>query len=82
MMKNDDKITSVQLAATLIVQMLGIASLSFPRDVAARAGASGWVLVVLGALVAMVFSVIVTGLGRMYINDTFVEYSKKIVGVF
>ncbi|SHF13534.1 spore germination protein [Caldanaerobius fijiensis DSM 17918] len=82
MIKNDDKITSTQLASTLIIQMLGIASLSLPRDVATQGGSSGWTLVVLGALAAMVFSLVVTRLGRMFVNDTFVEYSKKIVGNF
>lgn len=82
MIKNDDKITPIQLSATLIVQMLSIASLSLPSDVTTYAGASGWILVVSGTLLAMMFSLIVTRLSRMFAGDTFVEYSKKITGKF
>jgi spore germination protein len=77
---NNDRITVPQTVALLITTILGTGILSLPRNVANAAGSDGWLLVLLGGVFAFVSSLIVGVLVKKFPQDTFIEYSQKVLG--
>jgi len=80
MLTNNDKITVPQTVALIITTMLSTGILSLPRDVANAAGSDGWLLVLFGGILAFVSSLIVGFLVKRFPQDTFIEYSQKVLG--
>lgn len=81
MLNNNDRITPKQMTVIIITTLIGIGILSLPRNVVEKAGPDGWVLVLLGGLVALFVSFIITRLGTLFPGETFVEYSRRILSV-
>jgi spore germination protein len=77
---NNDRITVPQTVALLITTILGTGILSLPRNVANAAGSDGWLLVLSGGVFAFVSSLIVGALVKKFPQDTFIEYSQKVLG--
>lgn len=82
MLTNNDKITVPQAITLIITTIVGTGILSLPGDVARIADSDGWIIVLLGSLIILACSFAIAILLRRYPQDTFVEYSQKIVGRF
>ncbi|MDI3480624.1 MAG: spore germination protein [Tepidanaerobacteraceae bacterium] len=80
MLTNNDKITVSQTVALLITTMLATGILALPRHVANIAGSDGWLLVIFAGITAFASSLIVGALVKRFPQDTFIEYSQKVVG--
>lgn len=80
MLTNNDKITVPQTVALVIITILGTGVLSLPRNVAEAAGSDGWILVILGGIFAFGMSLLIGALVKKFPQDTFVEYSQKVLG--
>lgn len=80
MLTNNDLITVPQTVALIITTILEIGLLSLPRDVAIYANSDGWIVVIIGGALAFVGSLVLSILIRRFPNDTFVEYSQKVIG--
>lgn len=80
MLTNNDKITVPQTVALMITTILEIGLLSLPRDVAIYGNSDGWILVITGGILAFGGSLILSTLIRRFPNDTFIEYSQKVIG--
>jgi spore germination protein len=73
-----EKITSNQLMAIMISTIIGIGILTLPRTVTEAVGPDGWLLVLVGGVVAIITSVVISKLGLMFPGKTMVEYSRDI----
>lgn len=82
MLTDNDKITTSQAVILLITIILGTGILSLPRDAARIAGSDGWLIVLLGGLLTLFGSFFTAYLIRNFPEDTFVDYSEKLVGKF
>jgi spore germination protein len=80
MLTNNDKITIPQAISLLITTIIGTGVLSLPGHVSRAADSDGWILVILGSLMVLAGGLIVGVLLKRYPQDTFVEYSQKIIG--
>lgn len=82
MLTNNDLITVPQAVVLMIMTILEIGLLILPREVAVYAGSDGWILVIIGGLLALAGSLVLSTLIRRFPGDTFIEYSEKVVGKF
>lgn len=80
MLTNNDLITVPQTVALMITTILEIGLLSLPRQVAAYANSDGWIIVIIGGILAFVGSLILSALIKLFPNDTFIEYSQRVMG--
>ena len=78
-MNNQEKITSNQLIAIMISTIIGIGVLTLPRAVTEAAGPDGWLLVLVGGVVVMIVSVIISKLGLMFPGKTVVEFGGYVI---
>lgn len=79
LMNEKEKITSNQLMAIMVSTIIGIGILTLPRTITEKAGPDGWLLVLVGGIVVIITSVIISKLGRMFPGQTVVEYVSKII---
>ncbi|HHX24016.1 MAG TPA: endospore germination permease [Thermoanaerobacterales bacterium] len=79
MLTNNDKITVPQTVAIMITSIIQI-GLSLPREAAVYGESDGWLLVIIGGILAFLASLVLSTLIRRFPNDTFIEYSEKVVG--
>jgi len=79
LIKDDNKITSRQLIAMVIATLLGIGILSLSRDVTDKAGPDGWVLIILGGIIALLAVFIMIKLAALFPGQTVIEYSKTLL---
>jgi spore germination protein len=82
LLKDNDVIDETQLMQVLILAIMGVGIVSLPREVADIWGASGWMLIILGGLLAIVQALIITTLAKRFPNKTFPEYGRDIAGRF
>ncbi|MGI5850422.1 MAG: GerAB/ArcD/ProY family transporter [Christensenellales bacterium] len=82
MNRNNDQISSAQLAAILSITIMGIGILSLPRTLVAEVGPDCLIVVVIGILIAMILGFIISVLVRRYPDDTIVDFGKTILGKF
>lgn len=80
MLTNNDRITVPQTVALMITTILEIGLLSLPREVAVFAGPDGWILVIIGGIMAFAGSLVLATLIKRFPDDTFIEYSQKVIG--
>lgn len=81
MLTNNDKITVAQSVALIVTSVIWI-GLRIPREVAELADSDGWILIITGGLMAFIGSLVLGILIRRFPEDTFIEYSRKVVGKF
>ncbi len=80
MLTNNDLITVPQAVVLMITTILEIGLLSLPRDVAIYANSDGWIVVIIGGVLAFTGSLVLSTLIRRFPGDTFIEYSQKVIG--
>ena len=79
MLTNNDLITVPQTVALMITTILEIGLLSLPGKWA-YANSDGWIIVIIGGILAFVGSLILSALIKLFPNDTFIEYSQRVMG--
>ncbi|PKM52606.1 MAG: hypothetical protein CVV02_00275 [Firmicutes bacterium HGW-Firmicutes-7] len=79
MFSNNDKISIRQLQILLILTLFTSVSLTLPRITSEFADQNGWILIIGAAILTMIYSYIITTLGKMFPDQTIVEYSQKIL---
>lgn len=78
--RNNDQISSAQLAAILSVTVIGIGILTLPRTLAEAVGPDGWILIVVGSLFSLIIGLLMTRLVKKFPQKTMVEFSADLVG--
>lgn len=81
-MIDNDKISSRQLVAFLILTMVGIGIFSLPRMVVETTKTDGWITTILGGIVALINFYIICRLAKRFPGDTLVEMAFKVLGKF
>lgn len=76
----NNKISIRQLQVLLILDIFGVGVTILPRRTAEFAGQNGWVLVFFATLLAVLCTYIITSLAEIFPNDSFFDYSAKIIG--
>lgn len=79
MLFSNDKISVRQLQVLLILDVFGTGVIILPRRVAEFANADGWLLIIFATLIALVYIYLITSLGEMFPNDSFADYTSRIV---
>ncbi|QIB27732.1 GerAB/ArcD/ProY family transporter [Caloranaerobacter azorensis] len=79
MLKGNDKISSNQVMFILLTTIIGVGILSLPREAVEKAGTDGSILIILGGIVACIFTVISVKLVTLFTNKTIVEFGREIV---
>lgn len=82
MNRNNDVILSSQLAAVLVMTIIGVGILSLPRLVVEEAGPDGLFLVVGACIFALVIGWIMFLLVRKFPGETVVEFANTLLGRF
>ncbi len=75
----NDKISVRQLQILIILDVFGTGVIILPRRVAEFADQDGWIIVVLATLLAFFYTYVITSIGRLFPNDSFLTYTSKIL---
>jgi spore germination protein len=75
----NDKISTRQVEILLVLDMFSTGVLTLPRNVAEIGKQDGWMIVILATLLAIFYGYLITKLAKMFPQDTFVEFSGKII---
>src|SRR5690606_32953065 len=81
LMKHSDSLSSVQFVVIIISTLLGITLLSFPRFIVDKVGIAAPLSGLVGILFGSVAFFGLIYLGRRFPEQTFVGYSKTILGM-
>lgn len=82
MIRDSDRITSFQMFILIVSAINAIGILALPRDFAISVGPDGWAALIGGHILSAIAIFIIVKLGLMYPDETFVEYTPKILGKF
>lgn len=82
MFSNNNKISMRQFQCLLILDIFGMSVITMPREVSIISGRSGWIAVLCAGIIMTFYTIVLTTLSEKYQNDTFVEFSQKILGGF
>lgn len=82
MNRNNDVILSSQLAAILVMTIIGVGILTLPRTVVEEAGPDGLFLVVAGCLLALIVGWIMFLVVKKFPGETLVEFGNTLLGKF
>lgn len=80
MFSMNGKISLRQMQILLILDIFGVGVTMLPRRVAEFAGQDGWVLIILGTIIALIYLYVIVKTASLFPNDTFIDYSSKILG--
>lgn len=80
MFSNNNLISIRQLGFLLILDIFGLGITSLPRKMAEFGGQNGWLFISIGILIAVLCLFFINQVAMMYPNDSFFEYTCKIVG--
>ncbi|MBD1382202.1 GerAB/ArcD/ProY family transporter [Metabacillus arenae] len=76
-----DRISLLQAVVILTSTNIGVGSLILPRSAVEKMGTpDAWIAVILGGLLVILASLIITNLNRRFPGQTFYQYSHEIVG--
>lgn len=75
----NDKISTRQMQALLILTMFSSVSLILPRLVSEIAKQDGWIIIVGSTVFILIYAYFITSLGKMFPGKTIVEYSGEIL---
>jgi spore germination protein len=82
----NNKISIRQLQVLLILEIFGMGVIILPRRVATFANQDGWIVIILGTLLVLVYTFLITYVGKIFPNDSFKTYCSKVlskpVGIF
>lgn len=79
MFSGNNKISIRQFQILLMLTIFSSVSLILPRITAEFADQNGWLLIIGAAILTIIYSYIITTLGKMFPDQTIVEYSQKIL---
>ncbi|SOC18082.1 spore germination protein [Ureibacillus xyleni] len=79
-MKHSDSVTSVQFAIIIAGTILGVSILALPRFVIEEAGNAAPLASVVGMIISFIGLLGLLYLGKRFPNQTFIGYSKTILG--
>ncbi len=79
MFSGNDKISIRQMQVILILTMFSSVSLTLPRTAAEFAGQDGWMLIIGGTVLMILYAYLITTLGKMFPGKTIVDYSAEIL---
>jgi len=82
MIRDDDRVSTWQMFIIVISTINAIEVLIFPRELAIDVGPDGWVVLIGGHLLATVSLFFIIKLGLLFPDETFADYTPKIVGKF
>jgi len=82
MLKDSDRITAVQMFIIIVSTINAIEVIILPRSLVLTVGQDGWIVIIGGHLLSAIVVFFIVKLGLLYPNDTFVEYTPKILGRF
>lgn len=82
MLKNKDRITSLQMFVIIVSTINAIEVLKLPRDLSLDVGPDGWLVLIGGHLISAVGVFFIIKLGLLYPDETFADYTPKILGRF
>ncbi|MBC7959906.1 MAG: endospore germination permease [Vallitaleaceae bacterium] len=79
MFSQNDKISIRQIQIGLILTMFASVSLTLPRTTAEIAHQDGWMLIIGATLLMIGYAYLITTLGKMFPEQTFVEYACEVL---
>ena len=82
MNRNNDQISSAQLAAILSITMMGIGILSLPRTLAVEVGPDVLFVIVGGVGIVAILGLIMSKLAMKFPKETIVEFGNTLLGKF
>ena len=80
MLRNNDRISSYQLAMLLIATIVSVGVFSMPADIAEGAGSDAWFIVVLAGVINALAAVVIVKLNSRFPGKTIAEYGPLIIG--
>lgn len=80
MIASNSKISIRQLQVLFILDIFGTGVIILPRICAEFAGNDGWLLIIGGAIFALLYVYIINSLAEKFPRQSFVEYSSAIMG--
>lgn len=80
MFAENNFITTRQLKLLLILDIFGMGITILPQKAVQFGGQNGWVVILIGLLISLVFLTLINNVAKIYPNDTFIEYTTKILG--
>jgi spore germination protein len=78
--RNNNKISSIQLAAIISITTIGVGVLSLPRTMTQKAGPDGWIVIIMAAFLLLILGLIIGSLVQRFPQKTIVELSNTLVG--
>lgn len=81
-MTDNDKISSIQLWIFIVLTIIGVGIFSLPRAVAQAADQDGWIVVLLGGVIALIDFYIISRIIKRFPGDTLVEIARKVLGKY
>ncbi len=82
MNRNNDQISSAQLAAILATTMMSIGILSLPRILVEKVGSDALIVLVIGVALTIVLGLIISKLSMKFPQETIVEFGNTLLGKF
>ncbi len=79
MFSMNDKASARQVTILLILDLFGTAALTLPRRAAEFASEDAWMVVIGGVVLALIYGFLITSVATLFPQDSFVEFSGKIV---
>jgi len=79
MFSSNDKISIRQVQILLILDLFSNASISMPKRVTDLAQQDGWMLIIGGMVLALIYGYVISSLCKMFPDKTIVEFSSEIV---
>ncbi|TCK93289.1 spore germination protein [Natranaerovirga hydrolytica] len=80
MFSANDRISVRQLKILVILNLFSTTSLILPRMAAEAAGRDGWIAVILGTILALLYVLIIMHLAYKFPQKTLIEYSQTLLG--
>jgi spore germination protein len=76
----NDSLTNRQIAFIIFGILIGYGVMGLPKNVAENTGTAGWFSLLVGTIITMIFTYMITYLGYVYKNKTIYEYSEILTG--
>ena len=82
MLKNSDRITSLQMFILIVSTINAIELLILPRALVSSVGQDGWVVLIGGHLLSAIAVFFIVKLGLLFPHETLAEYAPRILGKY
>lgn len=78
MFSQNNKISNRQIQTLIILNLFSNTSLILPRIASELASGDGWIIVIGGGIISIIYALIITTLAKMFPNQNIVEYAEVI----